>query len=110
MTTSARRQPRHCRRMGVVARLTERDETLLHALARFRVARTSDLARYAFGRARKDTAAVRLRQLFDARYLAVLPPKWGAENVYRLGPAGRRFLAGRGVELGRVPRGGLTHH
>lgn len=110
MREVTRRQPRHRRRKGITVQLTERDETVLHALARFRLARTSDLVRYAFAGVRQDTAAVRLRRLFDSRHLAVLPPERGAESVYRLGPAGRQHLAGRGVEVGRVPRGGLAHH
>lgn len=110
MSEPTRRQPRHRRRKGVAVQLTERDETVLHALARFRLARTSDLVRYGFAGVRQDTAAVRLRRLFDSRHLAVLPPERGAENVYRLGPVGRLYLTGRGVEVGRVPRGGLEHH
>ena len=110
MTALARRQPRHRRRNGVLVQLTERDGSVLHALARFRLARTSDLLAYAFAGVRPDTAAARLRRLFDARHLAVLPPRQGCENVYRLGPAGSRFLAGQGVHVGRVPRGGHDHH
>ena len=109
MSDPTSRQPRHRRRRGVAVQLTERDETVLHALARFRLARTSDLVRYAFARVRQDTAAVRLRRLFDSRHLAILPPERGAENVYRIGPAGKQHLAGLGVEVGRVPRGGLQH-
>lgn len=110
MSELTRRQPRHHRRRGVTVQLTERDEMILHALARFRLARTSDLVRYAFAGVRQDTAAVRLRRLFDSRHLAVLPPERGAENVYRLGAVGKQHLAGLGVEAGRVPRGGLEHH
>jgi hypothetical protein len=94
----------------VAVQLTERDESVLHALARFRLAHTSDLVGYAFAEVRPDTAATRLRRLFDAQFLAVLPPRQGVENVYRLGPAGRQHLAEHGVEAGRVPRGGLDHH
>lgn len=110
MSEPTRRQPRHRRRKGVTVQLSARDQTVLHALARFRLARTSDLVRYAFAGVRPDTAAVRLRRLFDSRHLAVLPPERGAENVYRLGAAGKQHLAGLGVEVGRVPRGGLEHH
>lgn len=110
MSDPLRRQPRHRRRSGVAVHLTERDEVVLQALARFRLARTSDLLAYAFAGVRPDTAAVRLRRLFDARYLAVLPPRLGAENVYRLGPAATRHLSADGVGLGRIPRGGHEHH
>lgn len=110
MTALARRQPRDRRRQGLFVQLTERDESVLHALARFRLARTSDLLAYAFVGVRSDTAAARLRRLFDGKYLAVLPPRQGFENVYRLGPAGSRYLAGQGAQVGRVPRGGVDHH
>lgn len=110
MNGSPRRQPRHRRRKGVTLQLTERDETVLHALARFRLARTSELLRYAFRETRRDTAAVRLRRLFDAKYLGLLPPVLGSENVYRLGPEAKRHLAGQVVQLGKAPRGGLNHH
>ena len=110
MIAPARRQPRHRRRQGVLVQITERDESVLHALARFRLARTSDLVAYAFAGVRSDTAAARLRRLFDAKYLAILPPRQGFENVYRLGPAGSRYLAGQGAQVGRVPRGGVDHH
>lgn len=110
MSRAIRRQPRHRRRNGISVQLTERDETVLHALDRFRLARTSDLVRYAFPQIRPDTAAVRIRRLFDSRHLAVLPPRRGEENVYHLGPAGKQHLAGRGIEAGRVPRGGIEHH
>ena len=110
MTTPDRRQLRHRRRRGVAVQLTDRDVAVLHALARFRLARTSDLVNYAFAGVRRDTAAVRLRRLFDGRFLAVLPPEQGKENVYRLGPAGKAVLAEDGVVAGGVPRGGLEHH
>lgn len=110
MSPPARRQRRHRRRRGVAAVLTERDGAVLHALSRFRIARTSDLLSYAFAGVRRDTATVRLRRLFDARFLAVLPPAQGVENVYRLGPAGKAWLADEGVPGGRVPRGGHEHH
>jgi hypothetical protein len=32
------------------------------------------------------------------------------ENVYRLGPAGKAWLADEGIPGGRVPRGGHEHH
>jgi hypothetical protein len=110
MTTPARRQLRHRRRRGVTVRLTERDGVVLHALARFRLARTSDLVAYAFAGVRRDTAAGRLRCLFDGRLLAILPPEQGEENVYRLGPAGKAHLTAEGVVTRGVPRGGLEHH
>jgi hypothetical protein len=110
MTETARRQLRHRRRRDVAVQLTQRDAAVLHALARFRLARTSDLVAYAFAGVRRDTAAVRLRRLFDGKYLAILPPEQGKENIYRLGPAGKAYLADEGVAARGVPRGGLEHH
>ncbi len=110
MTTGPRRQLRHRRRRGVVVELTDRDEAVLHALARFRLARTSELVSYAFAGVRRDNPAVRPRRPFDPRFLAVLPPAQGVENVYRLGPAGKAWLADVGVPPGRAPRGGHEHH
>jgi hypothetical protein len=74
MSDPTSRQPRHRRRRGVAVQLTERDETVLHALARFRLARTSDLCGYAFAGVRKDTVAVRLRRLFDSSRLLKKSP------------------------------------
>lgn len=110
MTTPIRRQLRQRRRRSVTAQLTGRDAAVIHALSRFRLARTSDLVAYAFAGVRRDTAAARLRRLFDAKYLAILPPEQGKENVYRLGPAAKAYLAEEGVVARGVPRGGLEHH
>jgi len=63
-----------------------------------------------FGQVRRDTAAERLRRLYDARYLDVRSPDRSQENLYGLGPAGRDWLKGKGVAAGAVPRGGLEHH
>lgn len=106
----ARRQPRGTRRRGVDVHLTPRDKALLKALARFRVARTSDLIAYAFSGVRTDTARDRLRRLFDAGYLAVHQAGFGEENVYGLGPRGKHWLKAQGRSIGRVPRGSLHHH
>ncbi len=110
MNTSARRQLRHRRHRSVNVQLTERDRIVLHALARFRLARTSTLVTYAFAGVRRDTAAVRLRRLFDSRHLSVLPSQQTSENIYRLGPAGKACLLEEGIAAGRVPRGGHEHH
>jgi hypothetical protein len=91
-------------------RLTPRDQALLKGLARFRIARTSDLVRYAFRGVRKDTAAARLRRLYDAGYLEVRFHERAEENLYCLGAAGKQFVAERGVPAKRVPRGDLNHH
>jgi protein involved in plasmid replication-relaxation len=104
------RQSRVRRRKGIRVRLTERDREVLLALTRFRLARTSQLYRYAFAGIRRDTAAVRLRRLFDSRHVSVLRSGPLAENLYRLGPVGRQALQAEGVRLGPSPRGAIEHH
>lgn len=103
------RQPRDVRRRGREARLSPRDEALLRALARFRIARTSDLADLVFGGTRRDTAARRLRSLYDARYLDVIAGDRAAENVYTLGDRGREWARSHDVAVGRRPRE-TAHH
>ncbi|HSQ60387.1 MAG TPA: replication-relaxation family protein [Acidobacteriota bacterium] len=83
---------------------------LLLALNRFRIARTSDLASVCFRGVRRDTAAARLRKLYDAHVLEVRAGAPNQESWYLVGPAGRRALEDRGTPVGRVPRGGLDHH
>jgi protein involved in plasmid replication-relaxation len=104
------RQPRGLRRRGTILQLTARDQELLLALARFRVARTSDLVALCFPGVRKDTAAVRLRRSFDAGYLDVRAFERSEESVYAVGAKGRAWLQSQSVESGPVPRGGLDHH
>src|SRR5207244_3747196 len=64
-----RRIPRDRRRAGVRVVLGQRDEAMLRALARFRIARTDDLTSLFFRDVRRDTAAARLRRLHDAGLL-----------------------------------------
>jgi len=99
-----KRQPRYIRRSGVRVKLTDRDKVLLKMLRRFRVARSSDLIAIVFRGVRRDTAAQRLRRLFDAGYLDVRVGDRAEENVYSLGPTGRRWNEDRGRTCGRVPR------
>jgi len=104
------RSPRTQRRPGVRVVLGPRDEALLRGLARFRVATTSQLVSLFFRGVRRDTAAVRLRRLYDAGVLDVAHSGLNAENIYAIGPAGRRWLAARGLSAGAPPRGQLDHH
>jgi DNA-binding PadR family transcriptional regulator len=104
------RHSRERRRRGVVVRLTERDELLLEAVQRFRLARTGDLVTAAFPGVHPMTASVRLRRLFDAGYLDVRCGDRSEENVYSLGPLGRRWVLERALPVGRIPRGGTAHH
>lgn len=83
---------------------------MLRALARFRIARTSDLVRVAFNGIRTDTAARRLRRLFDASYIDVRVGGRAEENMITLGATGRAWLATHGEAVGGVPRGGIAHH
>ncbi len=103
------RQPRDKRRPGVQIRLSSRDEGLFRALARFRMARTSDLANLIFRKTRRDTAARRLRRLYDAGFLDVISSDLAAENVYTLGRRGREWAAAREVAVGRRPRESAHH-
>jgi hypothetical protein len=98
------------RRAGARVKLSARDETVLRSLARFRAARTSDLVSFAFPRVRKDTAAARLRRLFDGGYLDVRAGDRAHESVYSLGPRGRERIAEAGGHIPRPPRGDLEHH
>lgn len=50
------------------------------------------------------TAGMRMRRLFDARFLAVHSSGPAHENVYQLGPNASAWKSGR------VPRGNLAHH
>lgn len=104
------RQSRVRRRKGVRVTLTGRDREVLLSLGRFRLARTSQLYRYAFAGIRRDTAAARLRRLFDSRHVSVVRSGPLAENLYRLGPLGRQALQAEGVRLGAAPRGAIEHH
>jgi hypothetical protein len=106
----ARRRKRGERASRAQVELSDRDEILLRALARFRLARTSDLAAFAFAGIRKDTAAKRLRCLFNGGYLEVLSQRRTDENVYALGPEGKRWLEAAGGRVHARPSGGLEHH
>ncbi len=105
-----KRQSRASRRNGIGLRLQPRDVELLRAVARLRVARTSDLAVLCFGGVRRDTAKSRLRVLFDGGYLNVSSPDQAVENLYSLGPRGRVLMTDLGEPAAAVPRGGLAHH
>ena len=91
-------------------RLTDRDELLLEAVQRFRLARTGDLVTAAFPGVHPMTASVRLRRLFDAGYLDVRCGDRSEANVYSLGPLGRRWAVDQALPVGRIPRGGAAHH
>jgi len=104
------RQARDGRRRGIQVVLSPRDKQVLRALARFRIARTSDLVRVAFSGIRADTAARRLRRLFDASYIDVRVGGRAEENMITLGATGRAWLATQGEAVGGIPRGGLAHH
>ncbi len=105
-----RRTPRDCRKADVRVCLTARDAVLLRALARFRLARTSDLAVLCFPGVRRDTVAARLRRLFDAGYLDTRVSQRTEENLYVLGPEGRTWLRRAGETPRRAPNGGVDHH
>jgi len=90
--------------------LAERDLDVLRALARFRIARTKDLISLVFPGIRLDTAAARMRRLFDAQFLDVASGDRSAESVYSLGSAGKTVLDAQGVDYGRRPTQKVEHH
>jgi hypothetical protein len=104
-----RRIARDRRRAGVRAVLGPRDEALLRALARFRIARTDDLTSLFFRGVRRDTAATRLRKLHDAGLLEVRSGGLNAQNVYVLGPGGRGWVEERGMAVGAPPAAPFGH-
>jgi hypothetical protein len=104
------RQSRQRRKRGVRVVLTERDELLLEALGRFRLARTRDLLAVAFVGVHAMTASARLRRLFDAGYLDVHCRDRSEENTYALGSVGHRWAREHALKVTGVPRGGTAHH
>ena len=104
------RQPRDKRRSRTTVKLTRRDEALLRALGRFRLARSSDVGRLFFPGRHRDVLAARLRRLYDAHYLETHVLDRAAENVYSLGREGQAWLRARGVAVGAVPRPPWHHH
>ena len=110
MSEAPRKRPRNRREPVGGFVLTARDRRLLQALARFRIARTTDLRRVAFAGVHRDTAGERLRKLFDAACLNVHLGDRSEENVYGLGPKGKAWLRAEGIEVGRVPNGDRAHH
>lgn len=107
MIRSRRRTERTVGRQVV---LGARDEALLRALARFRVARSADLGRLFFAGRSRERASQRLRRLFDARWLDLRVARLAESNIYSLGPRGRQWAKEHGLDVGRVPVGGLDHH
>ncbi len=105
-----KRHKRTERSKDVKVVLGPRDEALLGALARFRIAGTSDVAHLLFRGARPDTARKRLRRLFDASLVDVHATGVHEESVYSLGEAGRRWAEARGLACGRVPVRPWDHH
>jgi DNA-binding transcriptional ArsR family regulator len=105
-----KRQPRNTRKPNVKVKLSDRDYLILSALARFGIARTGELLTLAFSGVRSDTASRRLRALFDAGYLEPQVFELSKENVYRLGPAGRRWAAEHGLPVFKRPRISINHH
>lgn len=104
------RRRRDERRPGIRVVLGPRDEALLRALARLRVARTDDLVRLLFPNVRRDTAATRLRRLHDGGFLQARTGGLNEQNLYHLGPAGVRWAEERGIPAGRPPEGPRAHH
>lgn len=93
------------RRPERTCRLTERDVSLLDALARLRFATTRQLARLEFAGS-SAAANKRLRKLLDAGLVRPWVRDLAKENVYSLDRAGARLLGEQdGTEMVGVPRG-----
>ena len=105
-----RRIARDRRRAGVRVLLSQRDEALLRALARFRIARTDDLAELFFRGIRRDTAATRLRKLHDSGFIEARSVGLNEPNVYQLGPEGRSWAEDRTLAASPPPASPATHH
>lgn len=110
MTNQHQRAPRGMRRGRIRLDLTRRDRAILAAVARFRLCRSSDLARLFFGAASRTRAAQRLRSLFGAGYLYVRVEHLAEENLHSLGELGRAWARSQGLTIGRVPSGRIGHH
>ena len=83
--TSRQKRNRHR-----IVKLVSRDLDILLALAKMRLARTSDLARLFFGAI--GTAQKRLRRLFDLGLVRAVVTDLAAENRYAITKIGHRFL------------------
>ncbi len=105
-----RRISRERRRTGVRVVLGQRDEALLRALARFRIARTDDLTGLFFRGVRRDTASTRLRKLHDAGLIEARSGGLNEPNVYQLGPEGRSWAEDRTLAVGLPPAAPAIHH
>jgi len=90
--------------------LRPRDEALLCALARFRIARTGDLTELFFRGVRRDTASARLRRLHDSGFIEARSAGLSEQNVYCLGPEGLYWAEERGIAAGTPPLEPASHH
>lgn len=104
------RIPRDRRRAGVRVVLGQRDEALLRALARFRIAHTGDLTALFFRDVRRDTAATRLRRLHDAGFIQARSGGLNEQSIYQLGPEGLQWAEERGIAAGPSPVVPAMHH
>lgn len=104
------RMKRTIRRSGVRVELGPRDEALLRALARFRLARSADLGRLFFAGRHRDVCASRLRRLYDAGFLETHAADLAAPNLYSLGPRGKSWIRDAGGTVHPLPRPPVEHH
>jgi len=98
-TSPVQRTSRQKRNRHQTVKLVQRDLDILLALAKMRLARTSDLARLFFGAI--GTAQKRLRRLFDLGLVRAVVTDLAAENRYAITKLGHRFL--EEVRPGEVP-------
>lgn len=107
MSTRAKRTER---RRGVRVALGSRDEALLRAVGRFRLATSADLHRLFFAGRHRDVLASRLRKLYDAGYLETHVSDRAAPNVYSLGAEGKTWVRAQGGIVPGLPRPPWQHH
>src|SRR5262245_44053244 len=102
------RQKRHRRQDIRTVRTTERDRSVLEAVAKSRFATTTQLACLYFNGSRW-AANKRLRKLLDAGLLRVWVRSLSEENVYTLTRRALKHVDGDGVTVPRELDGNLAH-
>ncbi len=94
------RTSRRMRAKGRDAKLRDRDVDILHALAKMRLLKTSDITRLFFRAT--GTAQKRLRKLYDTGLVKAVVTDLASENRYALTPVGHALLE-QALPEGSVP-------
>jgi Replication-relaxation len=80
-------------------RLTDRDARLLATCARSQWLTTGQIQKLFFRDVTVDRARKRLRKLLEEDYLHSSQPHRMVEMLHAVGPEGKRFLEGKGIEV-----------